>query len=462
MSKHPHLTRDERRAAGKALRTTCPRESHGDTAIGAGGKRDVVAIGHASEADRLKNLIPIRNGRMAQSPFAFFRGSAALQAFDLAKTPKSGIEVQACGDCHLVNFGGYATPERQLIFDINDFDETLPAPFEWDVKRLAASFVVAARSRSFAPDAAREMAVESARSYRTSMRLRANSSVLESWYSAVSLDDALKIIGTDETSLNRINKMVDKARRQTSEHVFHKLTTPVEGHPKILDQPPLIFHSDERELSHEEMNAFLATYRASLPQERRMLFDRFELVDVAYKVVGVGSVGTRCLIALLMAEADDPLFLQVKEARPSVLEAYTRRTSFENNGERVVVGQRLMQAASDIFLGWSHGPEGRHFYVRQLRDMKMSPDVESQMRNDMRNYATLCGMTLARAHDKVGAGAIIAGYLGKSDAFEEAVGDYAVAYADQVERDYEVFVKAIRSGKVKTDLSSSELETAIR
>jgi uncharacterized protein (DUF2252 family) len=276
------------------------------------------------------------------------------------------------------------------------------------------------------------------------------------------LDDALKIIGTDETSLNRINKMVDKARRQTSEHVFHKLTTPVEGHPKILDQPPLIFHSDERELSHEEMNAFLATYRASLPQERRMLFDRFELVDVAYKVVGVGSVGTRCLIALLMAEADDPLFLQVKEARPSVLEAYTRRTSFENNGERVVVGQRLMQAASDIFLGWSHGPEGRHFYVRQLRDMKMSPDVESQMRNDMRNYATLCGMTLARAHDKVGAGAIIAGYLGKSDAFEEAVGDYAVAYADQVERDYEVFVKAIRSGKVKTDLSSSELETAIR
>jgi len=210
------------------------------------------------------------------------------------------------------------------------------------------------------------------------------------------------------------------------------------------------------------MSAFLATYRASLSQEWRMLFDRFELVDVAYKVVGVGSVGTRCLIALLMAEADDPLFLQVKEARPSVLEAYTRRTSFENNGERVVVGQRLMQAASDIFLGWSHGPEGRQFYVRQLRDMKMSPDVESQLRNDMRNYATLCGMTLARAHDKVGAGAIIAGYLGKSDAFEEAVGDYAVAYADQVERDYEVFVKAIRSGKVKTDLSSSELETAIR
>jgi uncharacterized protein (DUF2252 family) len=399
---------------------------------------------------------------MAQSPFAFFRGSAALQAFDLAKTPRSGIDVQACGDCHLVNFGGFATPERQLVFDINDFDETLPAPFEWDVKRLAASFVLAARSRSFEAGAAREMAVEAAQSYRISMRKRADSSVLESWYAAVTLDDAMHIIGDDANSLNRINKMVDKARHQTSEHVFHKLTTPVEGHPRILDQPPLVFHANETELSHEHMDAFLATYRACLPQERRMLFDRFELVDVAYKVVGVGSVGTRCLIALLMAEADDPLFLQVKEARPSVLEPYTHKTTFENNGERVVVGQRLMQAASDIFLGWSHGPEGRHFYVRQLRDMKISADVESQSRNIMRGYATLCGMTLARAHDKAGAGAIVAGYLGKSDAFDEAIGDYAVAYGDQVERDYEVFVKAIRTGKVKTDLSSSDLETAIR
>jgi uncharacterized protein (DUF2252 family) len=319
MSKHSHLTRDERRAAGKAKRTSCPRESHSEIAMVADGQRDVVAIGQASDADRLEYLIPIRHGRMAQSPFAFFRGSAALQAFDLAKTLRSGIEVQACGDCHLANFGGFATPERQLIFDINDFDETLPAPFEWDVKRLAASFVLAARSRSFEASAAREMAVEAAQSYRTSMRLRANSSVLESWYSAVSLDDAMQIIGTDDTSLNRLNKMVDKARRQTSEHVFHKLTTSVEGHPRILDQPPLIFHTDERELSHAQMDAFLATYRACLPQERRMLFDRFELVDVAYKVVGVGSVGTRCLIALLMAEADDPLFLQVKEARPSVL-----------------------------------------------------------------------------------------------------------------------------------------------
>jgi uncharacterized protein (DUF2252 family) len=462
MSNHSHLTRDERRAAGKAQRTTCPRESHGDTAITAGGKRDVVAISQASDGDRLKNLIPIRNGRMAQSPFAFFRGSAALQAFDLAKTPKSGVEVQACGDCHLCNFGGYATPERQLIFDINDFDETLPAPFEWDVKRLAASFVLAARSRSFNDSAAREMAVEAAHSYRISMRHRANSSVLESWYAAVSLVDAMEIIGTDDASLNRLNNMIDKARHQTSEHVFHKLTTPVDGHPKILDQPPLIFHADEGELSHAAIDAFLATYRTCLPQERRMLFDRFEFVDVAYKVVGVGSVGTRCLIALLMADADDPLFLQLKEARPSVLEAYTRKTKFENNGERVVVGQRLMQAASDIFLGWSHGPEGRQFYVRQLRDMKMSPDVESQSRNVMRSYASLCGMTLARAHDKAGAGASVAGYLGKSDAFDEAVGDYAIAYADQVERDYEVFVKAIRSGKVKTDLSSSDLETAIR
>jgi uncharacterized protein (DUF2252 family) len=444
------------------LRAKCPRESHAETAIADAGNRDVVAIGQESDADRLKNLIPIRNGRMAQSPFAFFRGSAALQAFDLSRTPRSGIEVQACGDCHLSNFGGYATPERQLIFDINDFDETLAAPFEWDVKRLAASFVVAARSRSFDNVSARDMAVAAARSYRTSMRKRANSSVLESWYSTVSLDDAMRIVGTDDASLDRISKLVDKARRQTSEHVFHKLTTPVDGHPKILDQPPLIFHSEEDGIREAEVGAFLASYRSTLSQERRMLFDRYEFVDVAYKVVGVGSVGTRCLIALMMAEADDPLFLQVKEAKRSVLEPYTRQSPYENDGERVVIGQRLMQAASDIFLGWSHGPEGRHFYVRQLRDMKMSPDVETQSRSVMRSYATLCGMTLARAHDKAGGSARVAGYLGKSDAFDEAIGDYAVAYADQVERDYDVFVKAIRSGKVKTDLSHSDLETAIR
>jgi uncharacterized protein (DUF2252 family) len=459
---HPHLSRDERKAAGKALRATCARESHSEINIASRGKRDVVAIGQASDGDRLQNLIPIRNGRMAQSPFAFFRGSAALQAFDLAGTQRSGIEVQACGDCHLSNFGGYATPERQLVFDINDFDETLPAPFEWDVKRLAASFVVAARSRSFTDASARAMAVEAARSYRVSMRDRANSGVLESWYSTVSLDDATRIIGKDSEALSRINKLVIKAQQQTSEHVFHKLTTSAEGHPRILDQPPLIFHAAGDGFSEADIEAFLSAYRETLPQERRMLFNRFQFVDVAYKVVGVGSVGTRCLIALLMAEADDPLFLQVKETKPSVLEPYTRKTSFKSNGERVVVGQRLMQAASDIFLGWSRGPEGRHFYVRQLRDMKISVDLETQPRATMHNYATLCGMTLARAHDKAGAGASVAGYLGKSDAFDEAIGNYAVAYADQVDRDYEAFVKGIRSGKVKTDLSTSELETAIR
>jgi uncharacterized protein (DUF2252 family) len=461
-ARKPFLNKEQQRQAGKALRDECPRESHGKLVMGQGAKRDIIAIGKASNADRLENLIPIRHGRMAQSPFAFFRGGAALQAYDLAGTPSAGIEVQACGDCHLVNFGGFATPERNIVFDINDFDETLPAPFEWDVKRLAASFVVAARSRGFDARTARGIAVQSAASYRTSMRERADSGVLESWYSTIGLDVAMKIMGSDEEAVRRINKIVDKARRQTSEHVFNKLTRPDADRPKILDQPPLIFHPHDEALAQSEIETFLETYRDSLPGERQMLLDRFTFVDLAYKVVGVGSVGTRCLIALMLADDDDPLFLQVKEARPSVLEAYTRKTPVAHNGERVVVGQRLMQSASDIFLGWSRGPGGRDFYVRQLRDMKMSADVDTQTPGLMKNYATLCGVTLARAHDKAGAGAKIAGYLGKSDAFDEAIGDYAGAYADQVERDFEVFAKGIRSGKVKTDVSASDLETALR
>jgi uncharacterized protein (DUF2252 family) len=294
------------------------------------------------------------------------------------------------------------------------------------------------------------------------MRKHANAGVLESGYSAITIEDAMEIVGTDRESIDRANEIVDKARQQTSEHIFHKLTTSSEGHPRILDQPPLIFHPDSSSVTGEQLASVLATYRETLPQERRMLFDRFRFVDAAYKVVGVGSVGTRCLIALLMADVDDPLFLQVKEARPSVLENYASKTSFANNGERVVVGQRLMQTASDIFLGWTRGPEGRHYYVRQLRDMKMSADVDGQSSNVMKKYATLCGLTLARAHEKAGAGAAVAGYLGKSDAFDVAIGDYAVAYADQVERDYDVFMKGIRSGRVKTDLSASDLATAVR
>jgi uncharacterized protein (DUF2252 family) len=462
VSKPTIRTKDERLAAGKALRDKCPRNSHGKVVVGSGGKRDVIALIEASNEDRLENLVPVRHGRMLQSPFAFFRGGAAIQAYDLADTPTSGIEVVACGDCHLLNFGGFATPERNIVFDINDFDETSIAPFEWDVKRLAASFAVAARSRDFRPDQVWAIAVESAAAYRTSMRERSHYSVLESWYSQITKDDVLALLSRDTEALDRSRKILAKAQRQTSEHLFEKLTTPVDGTPRIVDQPPLLYHSYDPEVTEAVVETFFAAYRETLPQERRQLLDRFSLADVALKVVGVGSVGTRCYIALFMADADDSLFLQVKEARRSVLEPYAGKGPAEHNGQRVVLGQRMMQSASDIFLGWTTGPAGREYYVRQLRDMKMSAMVEAQSPQTMRSYARLCGMALARAHDKAGDAATIAGYLGAKDDFDVALGDYALAYADQVDRDYATLRRAVASGRLKSDLSDNELATALR
>lgn len=443
------------------LRDKCPRLSHAKVILGQGRKRDIVALIKGSNEGRLENLIPIRHGRMAQSAFAYFRGTAGIQAYDLAGTPKSGIIVQACGDCHLMNFGGFATPERTLVFDINDFDETLPAPFEWDVKRLAASFVVAARWRGFRAAQARAIAVEAVASYRNAMRKRAGSGVLESWYSSLTFEDVIATFGSDAQTFQRLKKKLAEARAQTHEHVFNKITAPGRGLPHIINQPPLLYHVDKAVMNERVISAFFKRYRDTLAEERRILFDRFKVVDVALKVVGVGSVGTRCYVTLLLAAPDDPLFLQVKEARRSVLEPYTRER-VAHNGQRVVVGQRLMQSATDIFLGWSRGARGRDFYVRQLRDMKVAPDVETQTPKLMRMYATLCGMALARAHDKAGDAAMIAGYLGGNDHFDEAIGDYAVAYADQVERDYATFVKGVRDGRLKSDLSASRLETMLR
>ncbi len=453
-------TKEQRHEAGKSLRVKCPRTSHGKVILGQGDKRDVVELIEAQNKDRLQNLVPIRHGRMVQSAFAYFRGTAAVQAYDLAGTPTSGIIVQACGDCHLMNFGGFATPERNLVFDINDFDETLPAPFEWDLKRLAASFVIAARWRGFNEDQAREIAVQTVASYRESMRKRESTGVLEAWYSRITVADVQALVGGSVDLGGRLKKKIAEARQQTHEHVFHKLTTPSRGLPRIVDQPPLIYHT--KLASEREVAGAFKLYRETLADERRMLFDRFKLVDWAVKVVGVGSVGTRCAVALFLAAPDDALFLQVKEAGPSVLEPYTGTKKVEHNGQRVVVGQRLMQSASDIFLGWCRGPAGRDLYVRQLRDMKVAVDLESQPPKLMRAYAMLCGLALARAHDKAGDAAMIAGYLGSGDQFDEAIGDYAVAYADQVERDYKNFVKAVRSGRLKTDLSPSRLETALR
>jgi len=460
MAKIKLLTTEERYEFGKSLRSKCPRPTHGKVILGQGKGRDIVSLIKASNEGRLENLIPIRHGRMLQSPFAYFRGTALIQAHDLAGTPASGIVVHACGDCHLMNFGGFATPERNLVFDINDFDETLPAPFEWDVKRLAASFVIAARWRGFKRNQPRDIAVRSVTSYRESMGKRAGKRVLEGWYSRITLDELREMVGDDADLSGRVTRRIREAQKQTQEHVFDKFTSSAKGRPRILDQPPLIYH--KRELNEHPLAPTLKRYRETLAEERRMLFDRFKFIDIAIKVVGIGSVGTRCFVALFLAAPDDPLFLQIKEARPSVLERYTGHLPVPHNGQRVVIGQRLMQAASDIFLGWTRGPHGRDFYIRQLRDMKVAPDIESHTPQTMGAYASFCGLALARAHDKAGDAARIAGYLGRGDHFDEAVGDYAVAYADQVERDYETFVKAVRSGRLKTDLSPSQLETAIR
>ena len=452
-------TRRTTQAAGKALRDKCPRGVHGKVILGHGDKRDVIALMKASNEGRVEELIPVRHGRMLQSPFAFFRGSAAIQAYDLDRTPTSGIDVQACGDCHLMNFGGFATPERTLVFDINDFDETLRAPFEWDLKRLAASFVVAARWRGFRRAQAREIAVQAVTSYRESMRKRVGTGVLEGWYSRITFDDVLALVGKDATLMARVRKRLAEAHEQTQEHVLQKLTSPVRSLPRIIDRHPLLFHP--KDVTERVIAAFFKRYRKTLPEERRILFDRFKLVDAAIKVVGVGSVGTRCYVVLFLAAPDDPLFLQVKEARRSVLEQFTRRARVAHNGQRVVVGQRLMQSASDIFLGWSRGATGRDFYVRQLRDMKVAPAVESQTPRVMRTYARLCSFALARAHDKAGDAAMIAGYLGSTDRFDQAIGDYAVAYADQVEHDYATFVAAVLNGRLKSDLSPRQLETVL-
>jgi len=457
------LSVEQRHDAGKALRVKCPRSSHGKVILGQGDKRDIVKLIEAANKDRVENLIPIRHGRMLQSPFAYFRGTAGVQAYDLAGTPTSGIIVQTCGDCHLVNFGGFATPERTLVFDINDFDETLPAPFEWDLKRLAASFVIAARWRGFRPDQARDMAVGAAASYRQSMRERAATSILGSWYSKVTFDDVRAMYEKAFKGGSLIEQKSAEAQKSTAEHVFNRLTAPSKGLPRIVDQPPLLYHFGKREAGKQDIASFFKRYRDTLAEERRMLFDRYQFVDAAVKVVGVGSVGTRCYVALFLGAPDDPLFLQVKEARPSVLERYAGGGPVAHNGQRVVVGQRLLQSASDIFLGWSRGPRGRDYYVRQLRDMKAAPEVEGMTPQSMRTYAKLCGLVLAQAHDKAGnAAAIIAGYLGGIDHFDEAMGDYAVAYADQVERDYASFAKAVQSGRLKTDLSKGSLATVLR
>jgi len=458
-----HSSRLERRAQGKQLREKCSRALHAEWKPRS-RTHDPIELLDQSNADRIPGLIRVRYGRMSQSPFAFFRGTAVIQARDLAASPVSGITVQACGDCHLMNFGGFATPERSLVFDINDFDETFPAPWEWDLKRLVASFAVAARHMTFS-EAAAEGAVRAVvTSYRERMSGYAESKTIDMWYTQIKIEDLLDHFKRDKNFLGRLSKSADKARSRNSEAVFPKLTTVIDGQRKIADTPPLLYHFQQTQhrdwdKQHQE---FIRLYRESLQADRRVLFDRYRPQDVAIKVVGVGSVGTRCFVTLFLADDDEPLFIQTKEARRSVLEKPDGNSRYAHQGERVVTGQRLMQAASDIFLGWLRVPGGKDYYVRQLRDMKVAAEIETFSPKTLVSYATMCGWALARAHAKVGDAALIAGYVGKSDRLDDALVLYAKAYALQVERDFAAFMKAVRSGRLKTDTSETgSLEFAL-
>ena len=444
-----HLrTRKERSAAGRALRATCPRESQAGFKP-APQRPDPVELLIASSAGRIEHLVPIRYGRMLASPFAFYRGAASIMASDLASTPSTGALVQACGDCHLMNFCAFATPERRIIFDINDFDETHPAPWEWDLKRLAASFVIASRHNGHKPANGRAAAATVVSHYAEKLRELAALPTLGAWYAYLDYEQLIELI--DDRELKRRSmKALQRALAQDSAAELVKLVHVLDGLPRIRDLPPLIFHPEAwREPGFvKAVRGDLVRYRESLSAERRVLFDRYELADVAIKVVGIGSVGTVCAIGLFFASEDDALFLQVKEARPSVLAPHVGAPAFASHGARVVFGQRLMQAASDVFLGHLVGADGKHFYIRQLRDVKVEPMVEIFTPPNMLGYARDTGWALARAHARSGDAALIAGYIGKGDAFAHAVAAFAMDYAEQNQRDHAALLAAVRAGRI--------------
>lgn len=448
---HSYLSHDERYAIGKSLRESCPRTSHAFWKPSP-GRPDPVSLILESDKGRMEDLIPLRHGRMMQSPFTFYRGAAFNMASDLATTPVSGIRVQCCGDAHLSNFGGFATPERKVIFSINDLDETLPAPWEWDIKRLAASFVAGCRNNGLSDTTAREVVQACVRSYREHMEEFSKMKNLELWYHTMDSDLMLASV-KDPAIRKRILKRLDKEQKnRVLEDMYPKLVETKNGLQVIKEQPPTIFHLPgfvPGEIDPIIRTAYL-NYRETLAVGHRVLLDRYELKDLAIKVVGVGSVGTRCLVLLLNAGDKDPLFLQVKEARPSVLEAFAGKSIYANNGQRVVSGYRLMQPSSDIFLGWTTGGrDGVQYYFRQLRDVKIKVLVETFGKNLMMAYADWCSHALALSHARSGDSSILSGYMGKSDVLDKAIADFAILYADQNETDHASLVKAIRTGKVK-------------
>jgi len=462
----PHLTPRQRADLGRAARRALPPGEQGDI-VPFANRPDPVDVIEAQARSRVPELVPVRHARMMVSPFTFFRGNAKGMAIDLGAAPSSGLRVQACGDAHLSNFGLFASPERRLVFDVNDFDETLPGPWEWDVKRLAASLVVAGRANGFTSKECRKIARASARRYRDAMARFADMRALEVWYARSDLDELNGMVGNrlSKRGRKRLGKAVDKARSNDGLKAFGKLTTQVDGEARITADPPLLMpisdflpDAGRHEIEHE-VAGLLHGYRRTLASDRRELLDQYRFVDLARKVVGVGSVGTRCWIALLQGrDGKDPLLLQIKEAQASVLKSeipkdMRARSLSANEGERVVSGQRLMQAASDIFLGWDRaaGIDGqrRDFYVRQLRDMKGSVVVEEMVPDGMRLYGEACGWTLARAHARSGDPIALNVYMGEDDAFPDAIAAFAQRYADLNERDHHAFVEAVSSGRLQ-------------
>jgi uncharacterized protein (DUF2252 family) len=440
-------TRQEQLHAGKALRLSCPRESQAGFQPAA-DRPDPIDLLIQSNARRIEHLVPIRYGRMLDSLFAFYREAASIMAADLSRTPCTGLGVQACGDAHLANFGAFATPERRIVFDINDFDETFPAPWEWDLKRLAASFVIASRHNGHAAAAV-------VGHYRDKLRELAEMRTLAAWYAYLDYDKLIELT-EDEELKRRRRKVLEKALLRDAAAEFVSLGHIEHGRPRIRDQPRLIYHSDEQKDPGfaERTRENIARYRESLPRERHVLFDRYELADVAIKVVGVGSVGTMCAVALFFAAEDDPLFLQVKQAGESVLAPYVDTAGFASDGERVVFGQRLMQAASDVFLGHMVSPLGQHLYVRQLRDVKVKSMIEIFTPQDMLGFARNTARALARAHARSGDAAVIAGYIGKGNVLADAIAEFALDYAEQNQRDHAALVAAVRSGRIDAEMES--------
>jgi uncharacterized protein (DUF2252 family) len=450
----------ERAATGKEARSRVKRSRHREWRPPR-DRQSPVDLLLEQDATRVSELVPIRHGRMLVSPFTFYRGSAALMAYDLASTPSSGLKVQLCGDAHLSNFGAFEAPDRRLVFDCNDFDETLPGPFEWDVKRLAASIAIAGRDRRFDGSERRDAVTASVRQYREEIRRFAAMRHLDVWYARIEIAEVLERYrdALKRQRVRQLEKGVSKAMHKDSLRALGKLTRQVNGAPRIISDPPLIVPIEELFPDvggHEvetQLSRLLDAYRRTLPHDRQHLADGYRYVDAARKVVGVGSVGTRAWIILMLGrDSEDPLFLQAKEADSSVLEPYAGKSRFNHHGRRVVEGQRLMQAASDIFLGWvtAEGPDGeRHdYYVRQLWDGKASADVELMGPPELANYGRMCGLTLARAHARSGDRIAIAAYLGGGSVFDEAIADFAELYADQTERDYAAMLEGVDRGQV--------------